>query len=69
VLDDEGGAVLTAFNLGPEHVTRTVAITAEMMPIGPSPRLAGATSDMVDGALIVNLEIDALSPAVIEIDV
>jgi hypothetical protein len=69
VLDDEGGAVLTAFNLGPEHVSRTVAITAEMMPIGPAPRLAGATSDTVDGALIVNLEIGALSPAVVEIDV
>ena len=69
MLDDEGGAVLTAFNLGPEHVTRTVAITPKMMPIGSSPRLAGATSNVVDGSLIINLEIDAVSPAIIEIGV
>jgi hypothetical protein len=69
VLDDEGGAVLTVFNLGAEPVRRTITIAPSSFEAGTSPLVVGAGSTSVEGALVVDVALGPLSPAVVEINI
>ncbi|HEX4257685.1 MAG TPA: hypothetical protein VH089_21505 [Streptosporangiaceae bacterium] len=65
---DEGGAVLTAFNLTASPVRRTVAITPAQLEVAAAPQVAGAPSTLADGVLTIDLDLPPLSPLVVEID-
>jgi hypothetical protein len=68
VLDQEGGAVLTAYNLEATEVRRSVSITPAEMPLGEAPEVTGAPCAMAEGVLTIDLVLPPLSPLVIEID-
>ena len=68
VLDQEGGAVLTAYNLEATEVRRSVSITSAEMPLSEKPAVIRAPCTMVEGVLMIDLVLPPLSPLVIEID-
>jgi hypothetical protein len=68
VLDQEGGAVLTAYNLEATEVRRSVSITSAQMPLGEAPGVTGAPGTMAAGVLTIDLVLPPLSPLVVEID-
>jgi hypothetical protein len=67
VLDQEGGAVLTAYNLTATSVRRPVCISPAELGLGGTPKVTGAPAAMVDGALTIDVELPPLSPLVAEI--
>jgi hypothetical protein len=67
VLDADGGAVLTAYNLTATSVRRSVSITSAAMPLGGTPEVTGAPGATADGVLTIDLVIPPLSPLVVEI--
>jgi hypothetical protein len=69
VLDEAGGAVLTAFNLSGTPVRRSVRLTAAELPLGPAPVVTGAPATLTDGVLTIDLELPPLSPLVVEIGI
>lgn len=68
VLDQEGGAVLTVYNLEATEVRRSVRITPAEMPLGEAPEVTGAPCAVAEGVLMIDLVLPPLSPLVIEID-
>ena len=64
---DEGGAVLTAFNLTGSPVRRTVRITAAELALGEAPSVDGAPATLDHGELTIDLDLPPLSPLVVEI--
>jgi hypothetical protein len=67
VLDAEGGAVLTAYNLTATSVRRSVRLALAELPLGAAPEVAGAPGASADGVLTIDLVIPPLSPLVVEI--
>jgi len=68
VLDADGGAVLTAFNLTASDVRRSVRLNVAELGVRGAPEVLGAPARVVDGALTVDLELPPLSPLVVEIN-
>jgi hypothetical protein len=73
ILDERRGAVLTAYNLTGEEVHRAVRVDLSVLKLDAAPALtssppsgAGA-SRVVEGALVIDLELAPLSPVVIGI--
>jgi hypothetical protein len=64
---DEGGAVLTAFNLTGSPVRRTVRIIAAEMALGAAPAVDGSPATLDHGELTIDLDLPPLSPLVVEI--
>jgi hypothetical protein len=68
-----GSAVLTAYNLGAGPVTRAVRVDLSLLSRKDIPSLVSSPSsaligfDVDDGALVINIELAALSPVVVEI--
>ena len=74
ILEERGGAVLTAYNLSAEDVRRTVTVDLSVLGLDTGQVLASwpstgvGRSRVVDGSLEVDLEPMApLSPLVVEI--
>jgi hypothetical protein len=67
VLDGDGGAVLTAFNLTASPVRRTVRLPLAELALGDAPAVTGAPFALTDGELTIDLDLPPLSPLVVEI--
>jgi hypothetical protein len=68
VLDEGGGAVLTAFNLTARPVRRPVRLALADLGLGSAPAVTGAPFAVADGAVTIDLDLPPLSPLVVEID-
>ena len=75
VLDDGGGAVLTAYNLGAAEVHRSVSVDLSALGLEGEPAvfshppIAIGSQRVAGAALVLELEIAPLSPVVVEIGV
>jgi hypothetical protein len=69
VLDGEGGAVLTAFNLSGSELKRSVTLAPAVLDVTKSPEVSGAPARMIDDSLVIDLSIAPLSPLVVEIGI
>jgi hypothetical protein len=65
---DEGGAVLTAFNLTARPVRRPVRLALADLGLGSAPAVTGAPFAVADGVVTIDLDLPPLSPLVVEID-